>query len=399
MASKTAVLAFSGGLDTSFCVLALKQAGWRVATVTAQTGGFDAAEVARIEARAKELGVAKHRTVDARAALFERVLTHLIRGNVLKGARYPLSVAAERVVTAEAVARAAREEGAGAIAHGSTGAGNDQIRFDIAFAALAPDLPVLTPIRDGNLQRDTTAKALRDAGFQVAANTQTYSVNQGLWGTTVGGGATHDPSSEIPQEVYGDREASPDRPLDLTIDFETGIPVGQNGKRREAVALLTDLNEIGTRYRVGRGIHVGQTILGFTGRIAFAAPSALVLIEAHRELTKLTHTAEQLRAIDALAATYGALLHEGRFWDPVMRDIEAFLAHADRRANGAVRVRLHPHRFEIVSAQSPDALGARSGAKYGESAGGWGAEGPKGFSHFLGMPGRLAALREQGGKS
>ncbi len=396
---KTAALAFSGGLDTSYCVLALRQAGWRVATVTAQTGGFDAAEVARIEARAKELGVERHRTVDARPALFDRVLSHLIRGNVLKGSRYPLSVAAERVVTAEAVAAAALEEGAAALAHGSTGAGNDQIRFDIAFAALAPDLPVLTPIRDGNLQRDATANALRAAGFRVEAKTQTYSVNQGLWGTTVGGGATHDPSAEIPPEVYGDRVPPPERPLDVTIDFERGLPVGRDGKRRGAVALLTDLNETGTLYRVGRGIHVGQTILGFTGRIAFAAPAALILIEAHRELTKLTHTAEQLRAVDALAATYGTLLHEGRFWDPVMRDIEAFLEHADRRANGSVRVRLHPHRFEIVSAGSPDALGARSGARYGESSGGWGAEGPKGFSHFLGMPGRLAALREQGGTS
>lgn len=391
----TAALAFSGGLDTSYCVLALRREGYEVVTVTAQTGGFDAEEVARIESRARALGVRSHRTVDARPALFERVLAHLIRGNVLKGARYPLSVAAERVVTAEAVAAAARETGAAALAHGSTGAGNDQIRFDIAFAALAPALPVLTPIRDGGLSREQTSATLREAGFPVEARTQTYSVNAGIWGTTVGGGATHDPWAAIPDEVWGDREPVPAEPRDIIVGFEAGLPVSLDGRAMAPVPLLDALNAAGHRYRAGRGIHTGQTILGFTGRIAFAAPAALILVAAHREIEKLVLTAEQQRAKETLAQTYGALLHEGRFYDPVMRDIEAFFASADRPVSGEARVRLSAGRFEVTGVRSPEALGARSGARYGESAGAWGPEAPRGLAAFLGMPGRLAAVRDQ----
>lgn len=388
-------LAFSGGLDTSFCVPYLKEeTGRDVVTVTVDTGGFSADEKEQIAARSADLGARDHRLVDARADLWDRVLQYLVKGNVLRGGVYPLCVGPERVVQAEALAGAARDLGAGSVAHGSTGAGNDQIRFDAALRLLADDLEILTPIRELSLSREASTDFLRERGFAVEAKTTEYSVNRGLWGTTIGGKETHDTDGVLPEAAWPDTvapAAAPDEARRLTIRFEAGVPVAVDGEALDPVALVEALNREGAAHGVGRGIHVGDTILGIKGRIAFEAPGALTLIAAHRELEKLVLTQLQLVQKASLGDLYGRLVHEGLFFDPVCRDLEAFLDSTQRRVTGDVHVEWFKGAVRVQGATSPHSLFDAGVARYGEDNALWSGRDAEGFAQIYGLQARLAA--------
>ncbi|MFA6028401.1 MAG: argininosuccinate synthase [Elusimicrobiota bacterium] len=386
------VLAFSGGLDTTFCLLWLKETlGARVVTATVDTGGFSPAELKAIEARACALGAERHLTIDAREELFERFAKVLIQGNVLRGRVYPLSVAAERVLQADRVARLARELGADALAHGSTGAGNDQVRFDGVFHALAPGLPIHTPIRALGWTREQEVAWLAQRGVTIPAKTAVYSVNAGLWGTTVGGRETHDPWASVPESAYpASAEGARAKPLDVVVSFEKGVPVALDGRRLPGAELVAELHALGRAYGLGRGTHLGDTVLGIKGRIGFEAPAPLLLIQAHQELEKLVLTRWQCFWKNQLSDFYGQLLHEGLYYDPVMRDIEALIASSQERVSGDARLRLAPGRFEVGGVRSPYSMMAVQSAAYGETSRLWSGEEAAGFSKLHGLAMSLA---------
>lgn len=391
-AKEKVVLAYSGGLDTSYCIPYLREKrGYDVVSVTVDTGGFAPGELAEIEERARSLGVAEHHTVDARARVFDRYVSYLIKGNVLRGAVYPLSVAAERVAQAEAVAEIARKVGAAAVAHGSTGAGNDQVRFDVAFSVLLPGLPVITPIRDENLSRDEEYRFLESRGAAIEKKVRRYSINQGLWGTTIGGGETHDPWAEIPRSVYEEAAGGERAPgeEEVAIGFEKGLPVSLAGVRKSGIDLVRELSAAARRHRVGFGIHIGDTVLGLKGRIAFEAGAAIVCIHAHRELEKITLTAWQRFWKDHLADFYGKLLHEGHAFEPVLRDIEALIDSSQERVTGEARVRLGDASFSVVGVRSPFSMMSAAAGVYGETPKLWTGADVRGYSTISAVPSRL----------
>ena len=378
------LLAFSGGLDTSFCVLWLREQGREVHTVTVNTGGFPAEELARIEKLARDLGAASHKTIDAREKLFSEYLRYLLAGNVLRGGVYPLSVSAERVCQAKFVVQHALEIGAAALAHGSTGAGNDQVRFDVAFRALAPELEIVTPIRDLALSRAEERAFLQERGFTFPEKIEHYSINEGMWGTSIGGKETHDAWQHLPEAAYPGQEVDMNQPArSVTIEFEEGIP-------KKPVATIEELNKVGREYGIGRGIHLGDTILGIKGRIGFEAPAAHLLIGTHRELEKLVLTAKQMFWKDQLGNLYGTLLHEGEFFDPLARDLEAFLRSSQTVVTGEVRVLLRPHTFTVQGARSPYSLMRSDLASYGEGTSLWSGSEAAAFSKVFGVRQMLA---------
>ena len=383
--SKLAVLAFSGGLDTSFCVLYLKEQGYDVATVTVNTGGFSPQELARIEAASPKLGALSHTTVDARAGLFEGYLRYLIYGNVLRGQMYPLSVSAERVCQARAVAELAKEMGATAIAHGSTGAGNDQVRFDVAFRALAPDLEILTPIRDLGLSRAEEMAYCAERGVVFPEKTKDYSINEGMWGTSIGGRETLDPWTTLPEAAFPGGIIGALPPKTLVLSFDQGVPVALDGTALDPVDLIAQLNTVGHAYGIGRGVHLGDTILGIKGRVGFEAPAAHLLIGAHRELEKLVLSGKQLFWKESLGNLYGSLLHEGHFFDPLARDLEAFLESSQDRVRGEVRLTLHSRTFVVEGVQSPYSLMDPRIATYGEANRLWTGVEAAGFAKIFGV--------------
>ena len=388
------VLAFSGGLDTSFCVPYLKETyGEPVITVTVNTGGLTADEAAAIERRSKQLGAERHLTVDGRADLFANHLSYLVKGNVLRGDVYPLCVGPERVTQAQKVVEVAHELGARAVAHGSTGAGNDQVRFDVALRLLAADLEILTPIRELNLSRQASTQYLTERGFDVPAKTTTYSINRGLWGTTIGGRETLTTQNPLPDDAYPDTVSpadAPDAPLELTIAFERGVPTALDGEATDPVTLVEALNAHGARHGVGRGIHVGDTILGIKGRVGFEAPAPIVLIAAHRELEKIVLTRWQRFQKDHLADFYGMLLHEGQHFDPVMRDVEAFLDSSQQVVTGTVRVRLFKGAVSVLGCDSPYSMFDARVASYGEENKLWTGRDAQGFTQIYGVQALLA---------
>ena len=395
---KRIILAFSGGLDTSFCAVWLReQTGADVVSVCVDTGGFSAEGLRAVAERARALGVREHRTVDARADVWERFVAYLIKGNVLRGGTYPVSVGCERTAQAEAVVAVAREIGADAVAHGSTGAGNDQVRFDVAIGALAPELAILTPIRDLNWSRQREGEWLAERGFDVPPATVGYSLNEGLFGTTIGGKETHDawkvPSEEAWTMTVSPQAARPE-PEELVLGFKSGLPVSLDERKLDGVSLVAALNERARPHGVGRGLHLGDTILGLKGRIAFEAPAPLILIKAHRELTKLVTTKWQAHWLDSAGNFYGMLLHEGLYYDPVMRDLEALLDSANALVEGEVRVRLYRGSHEVVGMRSPYSLLDPDVAVYGEGASAWTGAQAAGFARIHGLPSRLAARRD-----
>lgn len=382
------VLAFSGGLDTTYCAVHLREQDYDVCTVTVNTGGFTPDQLAEIERQARSLGVADHLTIDARDELFDEYLRYLIFANALRGESYPLCVSAERVAQAKRCALHALEIGAEALCHGSTGAGNDQIRFDVAFRVFAPELRIVTPIRDQALTRAQEVAFLAEHGVAVPAKTATYSINQGLWGTTIGGAETHRSDGVLPDEAYlltpppGERPAEPE---DVTIEFEQGVPVGLDAEEIPPVRSIEMLNERAGRHGVGRGMHLGDTILGIKGRVAFEAPAATVLIGAHRELEKLVLSRQQLMWKRTLGDLYGSFLHEARFFDPLMRDIEAFLESSQRRVTGRVKVRLFGGQAIVQGVRSPFSLMNAGQALYGESSTLWTGAEAAAFAKLYGL--------------
>jgi argininosuccinate synthase len=390
------LLAYSGGLDTSYCVIYLKAQGHEVHTVTADTGGFSSAEKARIEETAMKMGSSSHKTIDARQALFDGYLRYLIAGNVLRGGVYPLSVSAERVCQAKCVVDHAREMGATALAHGSTGAGNDQVRFEVAFRALASDLAVIAPIRDLAPSRMEEWEFLKNHGFEFPLKTADYSINEGMWGTSVGGKETHDPWQHLPEAAYPGGVIDPTKASQIVeLAFEKGIPVSIDGQAMNPVDLIAALNQLGSSFGIGRGLHLGDTILGIKGRVGFEAPAAHLLITAHRELEKLVLSGKQLFWKESLGNLYGGLMHEGHFFDPLCRDLEAFLASSQEFVSGKVRLNLYPRAFEVQGVSSPFSMMRKDLASYGEGTALWSGAEAAGFTKIFGVPQQLARLAKQ----
>jgi argininosuccinate synthase len=393
--SEPIVLAFSGGLDTSFCVPWLAETSGRpVVTVTVDTGGLDAASVVALAERSRQLGAVEHRLVDGREAFFERVLRFLIMGNVRRGQVYPICVGAERGIQAQLVAAAARQLGSPTVAHGCTAAGNDQVRFEVALRTLAPELEVLAPVRDQPRPRAAQVAYLEARGLPVPSFGAAYSVNRGIWGVTIGGRETLDSVEPIPESAWvltrGAFDAArPERRLRL--GFERGVPVTVDGEALAPVALIERLEQAAAVYGIGRGIHLGETILGIKGRVAFEAPAAEVLLTAHRELEKLTLTGRQQRVKETVAAVYGDLVHEGQHLEPVCRDIEALLLSSQARVTGEVRLLLRTGQLFVEGVSSPASLLAASRGVYGEAAGEWSADDARGFSRLAALPSMLWA--------
>jgi argininosuccinate synthase len=384
------VLAFSGGLDTSYCVPRLGEDGWAVHTVYVDTGGSSVQERAAIRRQAERVGAVEHHEIDAREQVYLRFVRFLIQGNVLRGEVYPLSVAAERTQQALSVVEAARRIGARAVAHGSTGAGNDQVRFDVALRVLAPDLQIVTPIRDQGVKREQSIAYLERLGLPVPAKAGAYSINRGLWGTTWGGGWTHDTWAGPPPELL-DPPADAPAAREIVLAWERGLPVALDGAALAGPALVARLGELSEAYGLGRNIHVGETALGIKGRIGFEAGAALLLIGAHRELEKLVLTRWQTFWKDQLARFYGDRLHEGQYFDPSLRDIEALITSSQARVTGETRVRLAPGRFQVVGTRSPHSMMDASVATYGEENLLWTGDEARAFARVSAVPSLLAA--------
>ena len=389
------VLAFSGGLDTSFCIPWLAETyGRPVVTVTVNTGGLDEAAAEALAERSRTLGAAEHVLVDGREAFFTRVLRFLVMGNVRRGQTYPLCVGAERLIQAWEVAAAAGRLGSRSVAHGSTAAGNDQVRFEVALRTLDPGLEVLAPVRDFPVSRVEQVAYLEARGLPVPPFGAAYSINRGLWGVTIGGKETLDTVASIPEPAWvltGGAFEAPLPPARHVLRFAEGVPVAWDGEELAPVALIERVEEAARVYGIGRGIHLGETILGIKGRVAYEAPAAEVLLTAHRELEKLTLTGRQSRLKETVAAVYGDMVHEGQNLDPVCRDVEAFLLSSQGRVSGEVHLLLRTGSLFVEGVTSPYSLRDASRGVYGEAAGEWTAADARGFSRIVALPGLLHA--------
>jgi len=404
--SQPIVLAYSGGLDTSFLVPWLKEEYRRpIITVTVDTGGIDAAAAKTLHERALALGASEHHQIDARADYFQQVLRFLIMGNVRRGQLYPLSVGAERVMQAQIIARMARELGTGSIAHGCTAAGNDQVRFEVALRTLAPELEVIAPVRDRHFKRQEELDFLTARQLPVPPHGAAYSINRGLWGVSIGGKETLTSQGSIPDDAWvlsKDAFTQPKAPARHVIHFEKGVPCGIDGQKMTAVEVIERLEQLAGPYGIGRGIHLGDTIIGTKGRVAFESPAAEVLLNAHRELEKLVLTGRQQRIKEMLAGPYGDWVHEGQLLDPVCRDIEALFLQSQERVTGVVNVLFRPGSLFIEGVDSPYSLMAASKGVYGEATGEWTAADALGFSRIVGLTGvfhRRAGERAAAGES
>lgn len=361
------VLAFSGGLDTSYCVpYLMNEKGMEVHTVIVNTGGFSDEESKKIEARALQLGATTHTCIDAVEDYYNRGIKYLIFGNVLKNNTYPLSVSSERFFQAMAVLNHVKKIGAGYVAHGSTGAGNDQIRFDIVFEILAPEVKIIAPVREHSLTRQQEIDYLKEKGFDFSWEKSKYSINQGLWGTSVGGVETLKSSGVLPEEAYPSQvtDFGAER---ITIGFEKGEPVALNGEKMNPVDLIHKLHATASKYGIGRDVHVGDTIIGTKGRVAFEAPAPLILVKAHHLLEKHSLTKQQLYWKDQLSNWYGQLMHEAQYLEPVMRNIETFLDDTQQNVSGEVEVEIRPYHFSVLGCSPKYDLMSSKFGEYGET--------------------------------
>jgi len=380
---KKVLLAFSGGLDTSYCALYLvKECGFEVVAATINTGGFDEIAANQLQEKAFSLGALDYKFIDETARFYEQGIKYLIFGNVLKNNTYPLSVSAERVFQAMALAYLAIEMGVDAIAHGSTGAGNDQIRFDLIFQTMCPQIEIITPIRDLALSREEEISYLQQHGVEGAWEKALYSINEGLWGTSIGGMETLTSNVVLPEEAFPNQLQEVDSEV-IEIRFEKGEPVSLNGTIMTPIDVIKCLNEWGGKYAIGRDVHVGDTLIGIKGRIGFEAAGPLMLIKGHHLLEKHTLSKQQLFIKDQMAAFYGSLMHEGQYLDPVMRNIEAFLSSSQKNVTGTVEIRLAPYRFQLLGIQSDFDLMQSAVANYGETNKAWSAAEVKGFTKIF----------------
>jgi argininosuccinate synthase len=383
--NKKVVLAYSGGLDTTYCAIYLKKVrGLEVHALTVNTGGFSTEEMIAIEKRAKALGVASFRSVDVTEDYYQSCIRFLIYGNVLKNATYPLSVSAERMVQAIAVAKYVEETGAAYVAHGSTGAGNDQVRFDMVFTGMVPEATILTPIRDLKLSREQEIQFLKENGVEMNFEKARYSINKGLWGTSVGGRETLNSKDYLPEDAWPTQLSEKD-PKKITLQFEKGELTAINDQRFEhPVRAIQFLQSVAQPFAIGRDIHVGDTIIGIKGRVGFEAAAPLIIIKAHHLLEKHVLTKWQLYWKEQLSSWYGNWLHEGQMLDPTMRNIEKFLEDSQATVSGKVFVTLEPYRFIITGIESVhDLMSSRFGS-YGEMNTGWTGDDVKGFAKIFG---------------
>lgn len=382
MKNNKLVLAYSGGLDTSYCLMKLSKEGYKVHAISINTGGFDNAGIAEMKAKALQMGAHTYKSVDALDTFYDKVVKYLVFGNVLKNNTYPLSVSAERIIQAMEIVAYAKEIGAGAIAHGSTGAGNDQVRFDLIFQVMAPEIEIITLIRDQQLSRAEEIEYLKENGVDLSWEKAQYSVNQGLWGTSVGGKETLTSKDSLPESAYPS-QVEEESPAQISLQFNKGELTGINGIIDEPVNNINKLQAQVKKYGIGRDIHVGDTIIGIKGRVGFEAAAPLLIIKAHHLLEKHTLSKWQQFQKEQLGNFYGMLLHEGQYLDPVLRDLEAFLLSSQETVSGTVFISLHPYRFELNGIESEHDLMNAAFGSYGELNKGWTAEDAKGFIKLL----------------
>jgi argininosuccinate synthase len=385
MSVKKVVLGFSGGLDTSYCVSYFtKEKGYEVHSIIVNTGGFSDEELKGIEAHAYKLGVTTHTTVDAVKTYYDKIIKYLVYGNVLKNNTYPLSVSAERLSQALHIAEHAKKMAADAVAHGSTGAGNDQVRFDMIFYIMIPGIEIITPIRDMKLSREEEIAYLKSKGVDMNFEKSLYSINKGLWGTSVGGKETLNSKGILPEDAWP-TQVTENEVKEIQLGFERGELVKVDGTSfQHPTEAIQYLQTLAGPYGIGRDIHIGDTIIGIKGRVGFEAAAPMVILKAHHALEKHVLTKWQLSWKDQLAQFYGNWLHEGQIMDPVMRDIEAFLQNSQENVTGSVFVQLMPYRFQIIGIESPfDLMNSKFG-KYGEMNTGFTGQDVRGFSKIFG---------------
>jgi argininosuccinate synthase len=385
MSGKKIVLGFSGGLDTTYCVKYLtEEKGYEVHSIIVNTGGFTEDELKKIEAHAYKLGVKTHTTVDAVKGYYDRIIKYLIFGNCLKNNTYPLSVSAERLSQALHIAEHVKKLDAKAVAHGSTGAGNDQVRFDMIFHIMIPGVEIITPIRDLKLSREQEIEYLKSKGIEMNFEKAMYSINKGLWGTSVGGKETLNSKGMLPEEAWP-TQVSKSGSQEVRLSFNKGELVGVDDKKfshpSEAIQYL---QSIAGPYGIGRDIHVGDTIIGIKGRVGFEAAAPMIILKAHHALEKHVLTKWQLQWKDTLAQFYGNWMHEGQILDPVMRDIEAFLENSQQNVTGDVFLQLMPYRFQVIGIESKYDLMSSKFGKYGEMNTGFTGDDVRGFSKIFG---------------
>jgi argininosuccinate synthase len=386
---KKLVLAYSGGLDTSYCAKYLsKEEGFDVHAVSVNTGGFSSEEIKIIKEKALRLGATTYTSIDAVQTFYEKVVKYLIFGNVLKNNTYPLSVSAERIVQAIEIVNHAKKIGAKYIAHGSTGAGNDQVRFDMIFQIIAPEIEIITPIRDNKLTREDEIAYLQENGVDYSWEKAKYSINKGLWGTSVGGDETLTSEKPLPDSAYPS-QLQKKEPYEVKLSFEKGELIAINGEKDSPVANIEKLEAMASKYAIGRDIHVGDTIIGIKGRVGFEAAAALIIIKAHHLLEKHTLSKWQQYQKEQQGNFYGMLLHEGNYLDPVMRNIEAFLTNTQKTVSGDVFVGLYPFQFRLNGISSKHDLMNASFGSYGEMNKAWSADDAKGFIKILSNSGKI----------
>ncbi|MEO6188664.1 MAG: argininosuccinate synthase domain-containing protein [Ginsengibacter sp.] len=383
--SKKVVIGFSGGLDTSYCVKYFTdELKYEVHSIIVNTGGFTNEELENIEKHAKALGVKSHTSVDAVKGYYDSIVRFLIYGNVLKNNTYPLSVSAERLSQALHIAEHVKKLGADAVAHGSTGAGNDQVRFDMIFHIMISGVEIITPIRDMKLSRDEEVEYLKSKNVQMNFDKSAYSINKGLWGTSIGGKETLSSKGMIPEEAWPTQLTNND-PQEVKLRFEKGNLVGINGKIFDhPVEAIQHLQSLAGPYAIGRDVHVGDTIIGIKGRVGFEAAAPVIIIKAHHALEKHVLTKWQLNIKSQLADFYGNWLHEGQVLDPVMRNIEAFLESSQEHVSGEVFIQMRPYQFQVIGIESPFDLMSSKFGKYGEMNSGWSGDDVRGFSKIFG---------------
>ena len=381
---KKVVLAFSGGLDTSFCVKYLSQElGYEVYTAIANTGGFSAEELAAIEKRAYDLGAVEHATLDITQQYYEQSIKYMVYGNILRNGTYPISVSSERTFQAIAIIEYAKSVGADCVAHGSTGAGNDQVRFDLTFQILAPEIEIITPTRDMTLTREYEINYLKEHGYEADFVKMEYSINKGLWGTSIGGKETLKSELTLPESAYPSQvTATEEQSLKLT--FAKGELQAVNGvEYTDKVAAIRAVEAIGAAYGIGRDMHIGDTIIGIKGRVGFEAAGPMLIIAAHKMLEKHTLTKWQQYWKDQIGTWYGMFLHEAQYLDPVMRDMEAFLENTQQNVDGTVEITLRPYSYTLVGVESPFDLMKTDFGEYGEVNKAWSADDVKGFTRIM----------------